>query len=67
MDINNLSKIILEYSKNRDFITDTEIIALTKTSYPDFNESFKNILISMLMNKKVIYSYNFNIYKRIIV
>ena len=63
MDISNLSKVIKEYAGRRDFITDSEILSLAKECYPNFNVSFKNILIAMLMEDKVIYSYDLNIYK----
>lgn len=63
MEISNLSKIIIEYARHKDFITDSEIITLAKKCYPNFNCSFKNILIAMLMDENVIYSYNLNIYK----
>ena len=63
MDIKNLSKIILDYAKSRDFITDSEILMLAKRCYPSFNSSFKNILIAVLMAEKVIYCYDFHVYK----
>lgn len=63
MELDSLSKIILDYTKERDYITDNEILSFAKQCYPDFNPSFKNILIAMLMDNKVVYSYDFNIYK----
>lgn len=63
MDISKLSKIILDYGNKKDFISDAEILSFAKECYPNFNPSFKNILISMLMEDKVIYSYDRNTYK----
>lgn len=63
MDLSRLSKIILDCAEERDFITDSEIVSFAKQCYPNFNSSFKNILIAMLMEDKIIYSYDLNIYK----
>lgn len=63
MDINAISKKIKEYAEGRDYVTDREIFSLAKECLPNFNSSFKNILISMLMGEGVIYSYNLHIYK----
>lgn len=63
MDISNLSKIILDYAEKKDFITDSEILFCINKCYPNFNISFKNIVISMLMEDKIIYSYDLNKYK----
>lgn len=63
MDLNNLSEIILDYGNTVDYITDVEILSFAKQCYPNFNPSFKNILISMLMDEKVVYCYDLNIYK----
>ncbi len=63
MDLSSLSKIILDYGEKKDFITDMEILSFAKQCYPSFNDSFKNILIAALMDNKVIYSYDFNVYK----
>ena len=63
MDINAISNKIKKYAEGRDYVTDKEIFSLAKECYPNFNSSFKNILISTLMDEGVIYSYNLHIYK----
>ncbi|MBQ7995951.1 MAG: hypothetical protein IJ247_07070 [Bacilli bacterium] len=63
MGIERLSKIVLKYAEKKDYITDSEILSFARRCYPGFNTSFKNIVISMLMQEKVIYSYNLNQYK----
>ena len=63
MDISCLSKKILNHGEKNDFITDVEILLFAKECYPNFNFSFKNILIATLMEDGIIYSYDFNIYK----
>lgn len=45
MDINAISKKIKEYAEGRDYVTDREIFSLAKECLPNFNSSFKNILI----------------------
>ena len=63
MDINKLSALINDYFKNNDVITDVEIITLVKQCYPNFNFSYKSILIEKLISKRIIYCYNLNVYK----
>ena len=63
MDINAISNKIKKYAEGRDYVTDKEIFSLAKECYPNFNSSFKNILISTLMDEGVIYSYYLHIYK----
>lgn len=63
MDISTLSRIIIDYAKRRDFITDSDIVSLAKQHYRDFNDSYKSILIQKLVDSKAIYCYDINIYK----
>ena len=63
MDISRLSKIVLDYTIKKDYITDSEILSFAMKCFPNFNTSFKNIIISLLMEEKVIYAYDLNRYK----
>ena len=63
MDISSLSRKIIDYGNRSDLITDTDILLFAKQCYPNFNESFKNILIAMLVDERIIYCYDLNIYK----
>lgn len=63
MNISSLSKIILDYGEKNDFITGDDILSFIKKCYPNFNCSYKNIIIAMLMNEKIIYAYDLNVYK----
>lgn len=63
MNIDSISKRVLDYASRNDVIFYHEIMEIIIDENPAFNKDFRNIIIKELRDRGIIYSYNIGVYK----
>lgn len=63
MNIDSISKRVLDYANHNDVIFYDEIMEIIIDENPAFNKDYRNIIIKELRDQGVIYSYNTGVYK----